>query len=63
MPKHLVFYHTLVKTAGELSNHQEKIPNEFEPEIINLLCKSYAYTHANPTGTFRIQRIANRSVI
>jgi len=63
MLNRLVFYHTLVKSAGELSSHQENIPNEFEPEKINLFCKSHAHTQANPTGTFGIQRIANRRAI
>ena len=63
MPNRLVFYHTLVKIAGSLSDHQGGITNEFEPEKVNLFCKSYACTGANPAGTSRIQHPVNTRVI
>jgi len=47
MSNRLVFYHRLIKTAGGLSEHQEGIAIEFEPEAINQLRKSYAYAPAN----------------
>ena len=63
MLNRLVFYHTLVKIAGGLSDHQGDITNEFEQEKVNLFCKSYAYTQANPAGTSRIQPPPNTRVI
>jgi hypothetical protein len=62
MPNHLVFYHTPVKIAGSFSDHQGDLTKEFEPEKINLLCKSYVYTGANSVGNFGKQHLNNTRV-
>ena len=51
MSNRLVFYHTLIETAGDLSDHQRDITKESELEATNPLCKSYAYARVNLTGT------------
>ena len=50
MSNRLVFYHTLIETAGDLSDHQGGITKESELEATNPLCKSYAYACVNLTG-------------
>jgi len=63
MPNCVIFYHMLVNLAGGLQNFHGGITDEFEPEIVNLVCNSYAYTGANPAGTSRIQHPPNTRVI
>ena len=51
MSNRLVFYHTLIETAGDLSDHQKGITTESEYQVTSLFCKSYSYARADLTGT------------